>query len=63
MLGFGQIVTSAGTIISNLALGPGTDITVSSLVANNLTLNATWGGAGGASQFIAPLFGKFRQVV
>jgi hypothetical protein len=63
MLGFGQIVTSAGIIISNLALGPGTDITVSSLVANNLTLNATWGGAGGASQFIAPLFGKFRQVV
>jgi hypothetical protein len=63
VLGFGDIKTSAGTLVSNIVIGPGTDITVSSLVTNNLNMRATWGGAGGAGQFLAPIWGKFRQVV
>jgi hypothetical protein len=64
MFANGQIATSAGTVVSNLVMGnPGGGITVSSLVANNFTLSAQWGGAGGAAQLFAPLLGKFRQIV
>lgn len=57
-----RLIGSGNINLANTIFGSGTAITVSSLVTQTLSMTATWGGAGGAGQFLAPLWGKFRQV-